>query len=302
MLAVVKVAGDGDCLFHALAFLDNYDGGALRIELAEFMERHAHTQSAFQEEWLIEASKLRCNRWAGHTVITAYSLMKNTRVMVHTKEGGEGTVKVEEMSHASVFGSREARLVHILYNGSHYDALVEISNMEGMRPAWPQPPPPRYFTQRGPEEFPALADSAQAPAPTRGQKRGLTAPRPAKKAKAKAKAKAAKGAKAAKAEPAAGEAAPESAETPLGDAPAPPVPLEENDEGDPMAPGLLEELQNIPVASGSQHPHRKVEDLIQDAAVSEGQGKTLRCLLHLQQQDIRMSLTLWVCFCIFNYV
>ena len=147
VLRMVKVNGDGDCLFHALAFVDGYAGGALRIEVAEFLEQHAHAQAGFQQEWLLEAAKLRSNKWGGHTVITAYSVMKNTRVVLHTKESHGGAVKAEEMSHASVQGRDDARVVHILYNGvDHYDALVEIAGgLPGMVPAWPQPLPQLYF-------------------------------------------------------------------------------------------------------------------------------------------------------------
>ena len=99
---VVKVSGDGDCLFHALGFAHKHDGGALRIEVADFMEHHAYAQPGFQETWLREAAKLRNNRGGGHTVITAYSLMKNTRVMLHTKKEDEEQVVVEEVSHGAV--------------------------------------------------------------------------------------------------------------------------------------------------------------------------------------------------------
>jgi len=85
-MSVVKVAGDGDCLFHALAFFDASDGGALRIEVADFMEAHAEEQNGFEAAWFREASKLRASKWGGHTAITAYSLMKSTRVIVHTTQ------------------------------------------------------------------------------------------------------------------------------------------------------------------------------------------------------------------------
>ena len=40
-LAVIKVEGDGDCLFHALASCTRSDGGALRIDVADFLEEQA---------------------------------------------------------------------------------------------------------------------------------------------------------------------------------------------------------------------------------------------------------------------
>eukprot|EP00434_Breviolum_minutum_P022475 symbB.v1.2.019835.t2/scaffold1644.1/size164340/5 len=53
-----QVAGDGDCLFHALAFFDGSDGGALRIDVADFMEQEAVNQPAFEAEWLDEAERV----------------------------------------------------------------------------------------------------------------------------------------------------------------------------------------------------------------------------------------------------
>lgn len=64
----VQMAGDGDCLFHALGIFDGYDGAALRIEAAGHKEVHAAEQEAF-EEWLTEASKLRDSEWGGDTAI-----------------------------------------------------------------------------------------------------------------------------------------------------------------------------------------------------------------------------------------
>ena len=55
---------------------------------------------------------------------------------------------VEEVSHGSIFGHAATPAQHILYNGKdHYDALTEIADFTGMAPAWPQPPPPVYFSK-----------------------------------------------------------------------------------------------------------------------------------------------------------
>lgn len=44
--------GEGGCLFHA-------DGGALRIDVADFLEAKALEPDGFEETWLEEAEKLR---------------------------------------------------------------------------------------------------------------------------------------------------------------------------------------------------------------------------------------------------
>ena len=237
MMQVVRVAGDGDCLFHALARFDGSDGGALRIDVAEYMEAHAMEQHGFEEARLREAGKLRASAWGGHTAIVAFSLLKTVRVKVHTRNDETGAVVVEEVSHASIFGDATMPVQHILYNGKdHYDALTGIGDFTGMVPAWPQPPPPTYFAQVG-DEFPPLSASAK-PSGKSGRN-GFNAPRPPKKGTAKAK-----GSK------------PKTHEVP--DA------LEETQPDDEQDPWLLDALQEIPVAASSLHPHRIVEDLIKD--------------------------------------
>ena len=147
-MGVVKVVGDGDCLFHALAFFDGSDGGALRIDVADFLEEEAVNQPGFAFEWLDEAEKLRENKWGGHTAIIAFSQMMATRVVLHTRLE-DGTVAVAEASHGSVANSLTAPVRHILYNGAdHYDALIQVADASGMEAAWPQPPPPLYLKEK----------------------------------------------------------------------------------------------------------------------------------------------------------
>eukprot|EP00435_Cladocopium_sp_Y103_P028722 s3575_g7.t1 len=237
-MAVTKVAGDGDCLFHALAFFDGSDGGALRIDVADFMEAQAHTQTGFEVEWLREAKRLREGVWGGHTVIIAYSLMKQRRITVHTYRADQGAISVEEVSHGTVIDNDAKTMVHILYNSTdHYDALVELTDLSGMVPAWPQPPP-IYFTEAR-NEFPPLG--ANAPKSDRPGKNGFNVPRPPKKGKGKAK-----GNKAAKSE----------IEASVPAAPAAPQHDEEEEEGTNQ-PGLMDALLNIPVTDSSSHPHRQ---------------------------------------------
>ena len=245
MMQVVKVAGDGDCLFHSLAHVDGSNGGALRIDVADFMEAHASEQDGFEEAWFREANKLRASAWGGHTAIIAFSLLKNLRVKVHTWQDETGTVMVEEVSHASIFGRDTIQVVDILYNGKdHYDALIEIADFTGMVLAWPQLPPPRYFSQAG-DEFPPLSASTQTSG--RSKANGFNAPRPPKKGKCKAK----------------GNEGNAEAEASLSTTPA--TQKEDQDEADDdNQPGIMDALQKVPVAESSPHPHKQVEDLIKD--------------------------------------
>ena len=45
-----KMEGKGDCLFHA-------DGGALRIDVADFLEAKALEPDGFEETWLHKSGK-----------------------------------------------------------------------------------------------------------------------------------------------------------------------------------------------------------------------------------------------------
>lgn len=87
---IVKVSGDGDCLFHALAYSEGCDGQALRLDVANFLEERAKDEAGFQEEMQREAEKLRAGRWGGHTAIAGYSHMTQTRIVVRARRVGEG--------------------------------------------------------------------------------------------------------------------------------------------------------------------------------------------------------------------
>lgn len=174
---VIKVAGDGDCLFHALGCARNIDGSALRINVANYMEANAHGQHGFEEEWRREAAKLRENIWGGYTAIGAYSLMQQARVLLHIKNNRTQEVTVEEISHRTVFGNPRLPEINILYNSiDHYDALVEIASLEGMIPAWSQDFPLQYFTSSHPCPSAETAEASR-----------FTEPRPPRKHKAKKK-------------------------------------------------------------------------------------------------------------------
>ena len=255
---IVKVGGDGDCLFHALAFLDSYDGRALRFEVANFMTTHASTEPGFQQEMQDEAAKLRAGRWGGHTAIATYSRMKTKRIMVHTWRSSDNSVIVQEMSHASVHGKEDAPVAHIFYNGcDHYDALLLLTDLSGMEPAWPQPHGRNtYFkkidivsnrTKRG--------NRGKAPTQSSVKKHNLKQ-KPAAKQPKVANKPSGKNKSAAEAR---------VSEKMPGEMPVPPELSQPHTESDEEAkPGLMEELEGIPVATVSEHPHRKLEDLIKD--------------------------------------
>ena len=137
-MSVVAVEGEGDCLFHALAYFDNLNGWALRMTVAHFMDARADSQAGVEAEWHCAAHQLRAQAWGSAFAIMGYSLMTITRVMVHTLTDEAGVASaVEEVSHPVVRRKKEARMVHILHrtNMSHYDALVEVAPDKSGPPA-----------------------------------------------------------------------------------------------------------------------------------------------------------------------
>ena len=224
------------------------------------MENHAWSQDGFEEEWLAEAETLRGGAWAGHTAITAYSLMTERRVVVHKRQvvGASYTVEIEEATHAAVgAGASTANPQHILYVGeNHYDALLFVEPAGDLEPAWPQQPPPQYVCRRqrssrgapspaalgrGTDPLPREAACARRPS---GSPR-FAAPRPCKR----------KGC--ASGGRAFAEQEAEEKQRPVrrrhAEKSAPPPELRDD---------LATELARVQVAPGLRHSHRRQEDLV----------------------------------------
>ena len=258
MLGHVPVAGDGNCLFHALGYLDARGGAALRNSVAAFMVENAARQIGFEEAWLEEAEELLQGTWGGHTAITAYSLMQQVRVQIHTLQAS-GAVIVTDASHASVSENAAAPLRRILYsNNNHYDALVGLlQNPRGWIPAWPQTGAPIYYKEVNMAPManpkPTGPPVGSGAMPGHGTGAGFTNPRPGTKKGKKGRGK----------QPAAKPLA-QKASAPAASYPVfrrcttkttPPPELRDD---------ILTELSRIPVKPRMQHPHQQQENFIKD--------------------------------------
>lgn len=262
VLGIVDVAGDGDCLFHAVGFHDSQDGRTLRIEIARFMEREALNQEdGFQGAWLDEAEELLRGRWGGHTALTAYSLLRKAKMEVHILQLS-GSVLIKDATHPDVAGIDTAPVIRVFYNGlDHYQALVQLGpNPDGWEAAWEQPPPEIYFkeTKKGAKPaFPSLADAAKVGNPRKAA--DFDQPRPSKKSKQSQKA----GKKGKKKEDAGVPAGPaEPKPHPITDCrittkTTPPPELRDD---------IMTDLAVYGVRPKTAHPHRKQEDLIKAGA------------------------------------
>ncbi|CAE7250581.1 pfh1, partial [Symbiodinium natans] len=127
---IVKMKGDGNCLFHALSLHEGGDAAALREELAEFLEERSAEQDEEEEIWLEEAAILRgdpAHCWGGDTSVLAWSLLRQRRVNVHWQDE-DGKFHSSCRTHWRVAEDLEAEdfsAVHLLYNGvDHYDLLT----------------------------------------------------------------------------------------------------------------------------------------------------------------------------------
>ena len=260
VLGYVPVAGDGNCLFHALAYLDGRDGAALRNEVASFMVDQACNQRGFEEAWLEEAEELLQGTWGGHTAMTAYSLMKHVRLEIHTLEAG-GAVSVTDASHADVATDIHAPLRRVLYSkGSHYDALVELlPNPQGWVPAWVQPAPFIYFKEEekpAPEgAFPSV-DTAARSSNRKGPR--FNKPRPASKRAAKGKGKTPLGEEA--------EAEPKKSPTIPAQYPVQRRCVTKTTPPPELRDDIFTEMSKIPVKPRMAHPHQQQENLIKASA------------------------------------
>ena len=245
---MVRMRGDGNCLFHALGFLDSVGGEAVRGNLADYMvAAAAKLDPAEASIWTDEAEALRGNIWGGHTAIAAYSLMTRRRVIMHQRLE-HGDTRAVVVSHGSIQDGADAQ--HILYsNGNHYDALLEMPDACGMNPAWEQPAPPRYFVSRvGAERKDPLP--SEAASPPRARKARFAVPRPKKQPSVTAgRGWTTESKEGAKADLAKGKHPWYRTKT----TPAP-----------ELRDDIAAELARVPVRCRSTHPHRAQEDLIKE--------------------------------------
>jgi hypothetical protein len=137
---VVRQPGDGNCLFHSLAYgLDDPATNAhvLRRDLAAFLLENPSLRIAggSLEDWVrwdtrsslvAYARRIAISGWGGGIELATCSLLKNVNIHVYQSDArplGRGTGKFKRIS---CFDSPNAtKTVNVLYQGgTHYDALV----------------------------------------------------------------------------------------------------------------------------------------------------------------------------------
>ncbi|OLP85463.1 hypothetical protein AK812_SmicGene33544 [Symbiodinium microadriaticum] len=172
-LALKKMTGDGNCLFHALANKTQEDGVQLRSLIIQFLQDNAACEDDEEQTdaWLEEAEYLHSNprHWGGDTAIIAFTLMRQQRVFLHWRTA-DGEIQTIERTHTDVATAAERRprerqnfmqAIHLWYNGrDHYDVLVPTDELahaaappsKPSRPAAAaSPPPPNETKLEGPD-------------------------------------------------------------------------------------------------------------------------------------------------------
>ncbi|CAE7431406.1 anks1b [Symbiodinium sp. CCMP2592] len=243
MLAIKKMSGDGNCLFHALGENTGESGACLRALIIQYLRENAEAEEDEEQvqAWLQESQYLQSDpgHWGGDTAIIAFTRMRQQRVLLHWRTPN-GDILTSERTHSDVDEAAQrgphaapnaTEVIHLWYNGrDHYDLLVPIDRAPPPAPPLPPPPPP-----------------PPPPHPI---------PRPAKRRRTAA----------------GGEEAHQQAQarkTPSKPATRPPEP-EAQDE-----PNLLEELTSMPVAPDSSHPRRKLEEALRHLAHTQLRAQPL---------------------------
>ena len=241
-LQLIKMAGDGNCLFHALAYNEGEDGAALRAAVAEFLVEEALNQGVVADAWLEESDMLqsdpaRC--WGGEVSIVAWTLLKRRRAIVYWTDD-EGVPRKGEKTHPQVLvdveeEGEEPPVTRLFYNGKdHYDLLVPSSSHRS-------------------DDISPQGPASSQPAQRDGRARAGPPLRPL----------AAKKAKAAQPKP---KAPPPMPRVPEGQEAGERRDSEEQQEEEERCEDVLEELSRGPVAAASEHPRRALEDLIKQLA------------------------------------
>ncbi len=118
--AIRRVEGDGNCLFRAVAAqMEAMDHEILRAHAVEYAIAHLDELAGFLETSRDEfiAALTTPGEWADDLVIRILGGAINGNFMVHRTDGTINPLN---------YGVTEsARTFHVLYNGVHYDALIE---------------------------------------------------------------------------------------------------------------------------------------------------------------------------------
>lgn len=142
---IVRQPGDGSCLFHSLAFglQDDVGAGALRRDIAYFLQRHADLEIAGDtlEEWVSWESQMSVGSyaqrmasgscWGGGIEMACFARLKRANVHVYEPYSRWAVKRI-----ACFNAPAATKTVHILYRGGvHYDALLPDGSKAGTS-AW----------------------------------------------------------------------------------------------------------------------------------------------------------------------
>ncbi|CAE7506230.1 unnamed protein product [Symbiodinium sp. CCMP2592] len=136
MLAIKKMSGDGNCLFHALGENTGESGACLRALIIQYLRENAEAEEDEEQvhAWLQESQYLQSEpgHWGGDTAIIAFTRMRQQRVRLHWRTPN-GDILTSERTHSDVDEAAQrgphaapnaTEVIHLWYNGrDHYDLL-----------------------------------------------------------------------------------------------------------------------------------------------------------------------------------
>ncbi|CAE7484155.1 unnamed protein product, partial [Symbiodinium sp. CCMP2592] len=139
MLAIKKMSGDGNCLFHALGENTGESGACLRALIIQYLRENAEAEEDEEkvQAWLQESQYLQSDpgHWGGDTAIIAFTRMRQQGVLLHWRTPN-GDILTSERTHSDVDEAAQrgphaapnaTEVIHLWYNGrDHYDLLVPI--------------------------------------------------------------------------------------------------------------------------------------------------------------------------------
>ncbi|CAE7372635.1 anks1b [Symbiodinium sp. CCMP2592] len=142
MLAIKKMSGDGNCLFHALGENTGESGACLRALIIQYLRENAEAEEDEEQvqTWLQESQYLQSDpgHWGGDTAIIAFTRMRQQRVLLHWRTPN-GDILTSERTHSDVDEAAQrgphaapnaTEVIHLWYNGKdHYDLLDAVKSV-----------------------------------------------------------------------------------------------------------------------------------------------------------------------------
>lgn len=124
-MRIVKVPGDGNCLFHSCGYLLNVSASTLRHRVAHIIQSHSSEEinGVSIRQWIINQGYAHCPKcypiaqsgtWGSDLELSIICHLYQCGIVIHD---GTTLEKIIE------FYPEMERKIHLAYDGNHYDAI-----------------------------------------------------------------------------------------------------------------------------------------------------------------------------------